>query len=318
MWFRRTPRNRRLGREFVLDVKLRSSQLRATRTRMAAVALGVVFAAVLGVFLVWRGGQWALNQLIYENNAFAIKEIDVQTDGVLSVDQIRRWAGVKPGNNLLALDLARVRRDVEMAPLIQSASIVRIPPHTLRIRVIEREPLAQMNVPRPRPGGGIDMIVYQLDAEGWVMLPVDAPQKANQAVPPIELPVVSGINATEVQPGRRLASPQVQAALQLLIAFANSPMEGLADIKRIDCSSADVLTVTTGQGGEITFGLAGFDQQLRRWQAIQDSGQKAGKAIATLDLAVTNNLPARWLEASALPPSPPKSAKPLKTKKRHV
>ena len=37
---------------------------------------------------------------------FAIQRIDVQTDGVIAPDQLRRWSGVKPGENLIALDLA--------------------------------------------------------------------------------------------------------------------------------------------------------------------------------------------------------------------
>jgi hypothetical protein len=61
-----------------------------------------------------------------------------------------------------------------------------------------------------------------------------------------------------------------------------------------------------------------FEQQLRRWQVIQDSGQRLGKAVSALDLAVSNNVPVRWLEASALPPSPPKILKPLRTRKKHV
>ena len=154
MWFKRKPKNRRLGREQVLDVKLRSSQVRAARTRLTAISLGAVFATVFGLYLLYRAGEWALDRLVYENKAFAIQEIDVQTDGVISVDQLRRWAGVKLEENLLALDLARVKRDLELVPLVQSVSVERILPHTLRIRITEREPIAQVNVPRPRPNGG--------------------------------------------------------------------------------------------------------------------------------------------------------------------
>jgi cell division septal protein FtsQ len=318
MWFKRKPKNRRLGREFVLDVKLRSSQVRATRARMASVALGIVFAVVLGAFFLWRGGQWAMNQLVYENKAFAIQTIDVQTDGPLAVDQIRNWSGVRPGNNLLGLDLARVRRDLEMVSVIQSASVERIPPHTLRIRITEREPLAQINVIRPRPAGAPEMITFHLDADGWVMVPLVPQQRANQANPPESLPVICGLAPSEVQAGRRIALPQLQAALQLLSAFENSPMEALADIKRIDVSATDVLTVTTGQPSEIVFSMSNFDQQLRRWQLIHSSGQRIGKAIATVDLAVSNNIPVRWLEASALPPSTPKALKPMRPRKKHV
>ena len=110
MWFKRKPKNRRLGRDHVLDVKLRSSQVRAVRTRVAAISSGRSSSPPSSASIwLYRAGDWALNRLVYENKAFAIQEIDVQTDGVISVDQLRRWAGVKPEENLLALDLARVQ-----------------------------------------------------------------------------------------------------------------------------------------------------------------------------------------------------------------
>ena len=319
MWLRRKPKNRRLGREQVLDVKLRSSQVRAARTRLTAISLGAVFATVFGLYLLFRAGDWALNLLVYENPAFAIEELDVQTDGVIGVDQLRRWAGVKPEENLLALDLTRVKRDLEMIPLVQCVSVERILPHTLRIRITEREPIAQVNVPRPRANGGFELSVYQLDADGWVMLPLDPRQRATSLNQPGDpLPVISGISANALQPGRRLGAPQVQAALQLLVAFEQSPMAGLVDLRGVDVSSPEVLVVTTGQGSEVTFGLTDFEQQLRRWHATFELGQKTGSAVATLDLAVTNNIPLRWLEPSAVPPAPPKSPKPLRPKKNHV
>ena len=319
MWFKRKPENRRLGREQVLDVKLRSSQVRATRTRMGALSLGAVFATVFGLYLFYRTGEWALNRLVYENKAFSIQVIDVQTDGVISPDQLRRWTGIKPEENLLALDLARVKRDLELIPLVQSVSVERILPRTLRIRITEREPLAQVNVPRPRHGGGVELAAYQLDAEGYVILPLDPRQRATPLNQPSDtLPGISGVNHSELQPGRRIGAPPVQAALQLIIAFEQSPMAGLVDLRRIDVSSPEVLVVTTGQGSEVTFGLADLEQQLRRWRDIFDLGQKMNKAIASLNLAVTNNIPARWLEASAVPPAAPKSAKSLRSRKNHV
>ena len=92
----------------------------------------------------------------------------------------------------------------------------------------------------------------------------------------------------------------------------------LADLQQIDVSSPEVLVVTTGQGSEIAFGLSDPEEQLRHWHRVFIEGQKAGKAIASLDLAVSNNMPARFLEASAVPPIPPKLPKPLHTKKKHV
>jgi hypothetical protein len=320
MWFKAEMKNRRTGRaRDVLDVKMRSSRLRAVRTRIAGVTLSLGFGTLMALYLLWRVGAWALDRLVYENNSFAIQKIEVLTDGVISSEQLRRWSGVKPGENLLALDLARVKRDLELAPMIQSAAVERILPGTLRIRVTERVPAAQIHVPRPRPGGGIELVVFEIDAEGCVMLPLDPRQRAVPLnVADNQLPVISGICVSDLQPGRKLESAQARAALPLIAAFESSPMAGLVDLKCIDVSAPEILVVTTGQGSEITFGLDNFGQQLSRWQAVHALGLQMDKVIATLDLAVSNNVPARWLEASNLPPSAPHSAKPQRLKKEHV
>ena len=319
MFIRRKPKNRRLGRDQVLDVKLRTDKVRAERRRNIAMAMAAVFVVVFGLYVAYRSGEWGLNRLVYENPAFALQELDVQTDGVISVDQLHRWCGAWIGENLLALDLAKIKRNLEMVPLVQSVSLERVLPHELRIRVTEREPIAQVTVPRPRPTGGVELTVFQLDADGWVMLPLDPAQRA---VPLTEenaqLPVISGINPNELKPGHQIVTPQVHAALLFVMAFDQSPMAGIVDLKRVDVSSPQVLVATTGQGSEITFGPTDYEQQIGRWRDIFDKAQKYGKAIATLDLAITNNIPARWVEASSLPPALPKTPKPLRQKKKHV
>jgi len=317
MWlFNQKQTNRRSGRRHVLDVKLRSAQVRRSRVRLAALAFGLLFGTFFGLYLLWRAGDWALNRMVYENQAFAIREIDAQTDGVISLDQLRRWATVNPGQNLFALDLARVKRDLEMVPLIASVSVERILPRTLRIRVTERDAVAQVNVPRTDGHGGVEVAVFQLDPNGFVMVPLDPRLRATPLAQPDEsLPVLTGVGLHELQPGRQLDLPQVRAALQLVTEFAHSPMAGLVDLKRIDVSAPEVLVLTTGQGSEVTFGLRDLGRQLQRWAEIHELGQRNQRVIATLDLAVTNNIPARWLEATLVPapaPTPPKNARPKK------
>ena len=319
MWFRRKQKNRRLNRTHVLDVKLRSDQVRASRVRLGALAAGVLFGTVFGLYVLWRIGEWTLDRLVYENPAFAIQQVDVQTDGVISPDQLRRWAGVKVGVNLLALDLAKVKRDLELVPLVATVSVERVLPRTLRIRVTEREAVAQVNVTRPRPQGGMEVSVVHLDPEGFAMLPLDPRQRTTPLQQADDaLPLLTGVNVAELQPGRRVESPQTHAALRLVSEFVRSPMAGLVDLRRIDVGASEVLVVTTGQGSEVTFGLSDLDRQLRRWREIHDLSQRLKRGIATLDLAVSNNIPARWLEASALPPSTPKLPKTIRNKKKHV
>jgi cell division protein FtsQ len=316
---KKKPVNRRLGRERVLDVKLRSSKLRARRTRMVAWSLGTCFSVVLVSWLLWSGVAVLLEELVYRNKAFALKQIDLQTDGVLSLDQLKRWSGVKLDENLIYLDLNRVERNLKLIPWIENAYIERILPGTLRIRVTERVPVAQITVIRPNPVSGVGLWVFLVDAHGWVMQPLLASHRAATAPPGDEwLPVLGGISAGEVQPGRRLQMPQIQAALRLIAEFDRSPMAGLVDLKRIDVSAPEALVVTTLQGSEITFGLHDLSQQLRRWREIFDPAQRLGKAIATLDLAVSNNIPMTLVELGPVHSTPPRPPKTTPSRKRHV
>lgn len=319
MWFRREQKNRRLSHKYVLDVKLRSRQVRATRLRLGAVALAVTFGTVFGLYLLWRTGEWTLNRLVYENSEFSIRRVDVQTDGMISPDQLRRWSGVKPGDNLMALDLASVKRNLELVSTVRSVSVERVLPGLLRIRVTERQPVAQVDVPRAGAAGGIEVTVYQLDADGYVMQPLD-PRLCVIPLAQIrdQLPVIVGLNVYQLQPGQRVESPQVLAALQLLGTFNRSVMTGLVNLRRIDVSSPGVVVATTDQGGEITFGLDNLDQQLRRWREIYDLGQRMNKAIASVNLAVSNNVPVRWMEAVAVPASLPVHNNPPPVRRKNV
>ena len=317
MWFKRTPKNRRLQRGNVLDVKLRTKQVCAARLTLATTVLGVSLGTVIALYLLWRGGVWALDQFVFKNDAFAVRDFNIQTDGSIPIPQLRQWAGVKPGDNLLALDLARIKRDIELAPMIESAAVERVLPHTLRVRVKEREPIARIRLPQLQPRGGVAMVSYYLDEGGHVIQPLPALADTT-AYKADALPVLSGVNATELRPGSAVGSPKVIAALRLIAAFESSPMSGLVEMKSVDIAGTEVLQVTTEQGGQITFALDRLDEQLRRWRAVHDYGQKNGRAIRTLDLSVANNSPVLWLGAGAVPPSVPKPNQALPGRKKHV
>ncbi len=321
MWFNRKPTNRRFKREHVLDVKLRSDQVRASRLRMAATVMSVLVGTAVALLLFWRGGEWVLNQLVFQNRAFAVETIDIQTDGAIMAEQLRKWAGVRVGDNLLALDLSRIKRDLELEPLIRSAAVERILPHTLKLHITEREAVVQVYAMRPRPSGvGFAPVIYQIDEAGYVMLPLD--DRLRQETSPHageSLTILTGVSETELRPGWPVESSQVRAALRLLAEFERSAMAGLVDLKRIDVSSPEVLLVSTGQGSTVTFGVSNLGDQFRRWRLIQDDGLKKGRALATLDLSVANNLPARWLEANASSPGKAKPiSKPIRPRKKNV
>jgi cell division septal protein FtsQ len=305
MWFFAKPKNRAFERRRVLDVKIARRQAVRQRVRVATLAATLSLGTLFAIYLLWRGGEWAMTRFIYENKAFAVQEIDIQTDGVLSLEQLRRWAGVKREQNLFALDLTRVKRDLELVPAIQTVAVERVLPHTLKIRVAEREPVAQIHS-------------YLVDADGFAMLPLEPHQRSVPAQPGEHWPVIVGVNPGDVSAGKEVESPQIRAALKFLVAFEHSPMAPLVDVARVDASAYDVLQVTTAQQNEITFRLADFDRQLNRWWLVYTKGQEQARQIAWLDLSVMENTPLRWLDTAAVPPNAPKLRKPSPYKKKHV
>jgi cell division septal protein FtsQ len=304
MWpFKR--KNRAFERRHVLDVKVARRQAVRHRVRVATLAASLSLGTLFAIYALWRVGDWSMNRFIYENKAFAIREIDLQTDGVISLEQLRRWASVKPGQNLFALDLARVKRDLELVPAIESAAVERVLPQTLKIRVLEREPLAQIQS-------------YLLDAEGVAMLPLEPQHRSLPVQPGERYAMITGVSANELRAGRRVESPQVRSALKFLTAFQHSAMAPLVDIARVDVSAPDVLQVTTAQQNEITIRGTDFEKQLHRWWLVHTKGQETARQIASLDLSVADYIPLRWLEIAAVPPNAAKQKKVSPYKKKHV
>src|SRR6476469_4614805 len=112
MWGR--SKKKKFERQWLLDVRSRSGLLKAVRLRMAVSALAISAGIVLVLFVSWKGGEYLLERYVYTNPSFAIERIDLQTDGIIPTEQIRVWANVKVGQNLLSLDLARIKRDLEL------------------------------------------------------------------------------------------------------------------------------------------------------------------------------------------------------------
>ncbi|HOW65640.1 MAG TPA: FtsQ-type POTRA domain-containing protein [Candidatus Paceibacterota bacterium] len=320
MWLKSKPKNRRLKREHLLEVKASSQQRRNARWRVATMVASVSIGMLGFVAVFWLGGAWLVNRLVYHNEAFSITRIDIETDGVIPIEQIRKWAGVKKNDNLMALDLPNIKRNLELVPLIREAAVERILPRTLKLRVMERVPIAQVHALEPRlDGEGDDVVIYYLDEKGYVMMRPDKWFPGAKAWRSVDaLPVICGIDASELHPGWAVGSPRIRFALELLQAFEDSPMYPYVYLVRIDVYAPQVIKVITHQGSEVTLMPDKWDKQFFRWRLIHDKGAEQGNTIATLDLSVSNNLPVRWVEASSVPPVNSKPPRINRVKRKNV
>jgi hypothetical protein len=123
-----------------------------------------------------------------QNDAFAIQQIDVQTDGVLTSEAIRALGQGQDRREFDGAGFNARQTRPGMQPPIQFVAVERVLPHTLKLTVNEREPVAQTIVTLVRPGGAMDQAVYDFDEDGYVMKPLDprwrtAPPPANERLP---------------------------------------------------------------------------------------------------------------------------------------
>ncbi len=318
MWFQKN-KNRRNERSQLLDVKLRSQGPHSVGSRLLGLSLAGATLLLLCGFLLWKGWGFAMERLIYSNPALTVQQIVVLTDGVLPADLIQSWAGVKKGENLMSVDLSRVQRQLMLVPSIQSASVIRRPPSEIQLRISERVPIAQVCLYRTTgPEQLLESHVLYLDAEGYVMPHISSATQSVTQLAKRPLASLIGLRATDVPIGQRITLPQAQAALKWVIEFDKTSLSTRVDVLSIDVGNPHTLRVTTEQGSEIIFATQNLEPQLQRWQTVHEWGTKNSKVIGSLDLAVQNYVPLKWLDTSQSPSQKTKLNTPLSSRKKHV
>ncbi|MCF7669459.1 MAG: FtsQ-type POTRA domain-containing protein [Verrucomicrobia bacterium] len=302
MWFKKKKNRKRRRDSKLVELKIHAKGARKFGVRLMLKALLISLMVLGGGVAIWHAGKWALDEFVYENEAFSINEIEVVTNGVIPKKQLCRWAGVEKGDNLLALDLGRVRRNLELVPFINSVAVERVLPQKLVIRVGERIPVLKVHALYRQPEtGDFGISVYYIDKDGFVMMPLEV--GGGRRIAPFNrdnLPVLYGVGGGQLRPGSRIEMPRVYGAVRLLAMFRSSSMSEGDSIARIDVSEHGVIHVITAKGSEIVFGLENMERQLLRWRAVYEEGMKRGERIGMLDLSVGNNVPVTWAGSGRL------------------
>lgn len=78
---------------------------------------------------------------------FTATDIIVSTDGRLTSDEIKQWAGVAPGMNTVALDVRAVEQRLRQHPWVHTAVVIREFPQRVSLTVRERRPVARIRHP---------------------------------------------------------------------------------------------------------------------------------------------------------------------------
>lgn len=268
---RKTRRNR--ARESVLRAAARAVEKRRSAHRrwgvVAVVLLGIAAVAAGVVF----GGRLLWKRCFAENDYFAVRNIDITTDGSLDPALVREYAGVREGMNIFDADPAAIRSNLLAVPVVATASAGRRFPDTLVIGIAERFPVARLGT---RASG----TPLAADATGHVLGP--------SSVRP-ELPIVSGIRDKSLRPGDVIADPLMATALRILEICSRPSLRREMRPSSVDVSSDTWITLQLATGEQILLSHDDLETKLARFPLMRDAARRRGLSLAIYNMTSDAN-----------------------------
>jgi cell division septal protein FtsQ len=275
---------RRKRNQYLLDVKVQTEgRLRHRLRWVLAILVTLVFVA-LGIYGLYRLVGFSAAKLVHENPRFAITQIIVEDDGALTAKQVTAFAGVAVGQNLLSLDLDRVRRNLEMVPLVRCVEVRRMLPQKLFIHVDERIAVARLQGPANAE--------FFVDRSGFVMKTLkltDGTILQPQTVVPV--PTLTGVSLADVQVGKQAQSEQIYRALELLDRLQQASAGTMMEVDSIDLNRPRQMTLLTRQHTVIKFDIEEYTRQLRRLSEIFSVAARQQRVVQSVDLTGTRDVP---------------------------
>jgi hypothetical protein len=296
-FFSSTTSNRRIksGREKrahnLLEVSTRphrENRLQIRRRFSVVVKVLLLVGLVEGLAF---GGRGLVNRLIWENPSYALADIRVATDGLLTRVQVLELLEVWEGKNIFTVDVAKLKRELDALPQVEKAEIRRYLPDRLEIKIVERQPVAWVAASADVPlGVGVDSLL--VDTRGFVM-------RTRKVLPEhLALPRIIGVVMEDVAPGQKLPTAEALAALELI----KLSVEDLRWQPRVvDVSKGYCLVVSDDRRAKVTFGFDNIEGQLGRLRQLLDYVEPQNRELQSVNLMLERNIPVVF----APPPAPP-------------
>lgn len=294
---RRRPGNRKRKSkrtaqgQYLLEVKARSRTVRTQRRRWL-VAVGcrlVLLASTAG--LLYYGGYLVLDRLFFANQEYTLREIHVEGCRTLTRENVLGIARIEPGDNIFRIGLTTVRERLESDPQIQSAEVLRELPSTIRLRVVERDPIAwvvpfALGAEEDPYAPGVSFLV---DSYGVLM-------KTNRLHPEfMHLPLITGLEPNALTGVQSAESIELRAAIDLILRNTARLSDPPFEIRQVDVSKGFCMVVTDARHGRYIFGFSEIDAQLDKLDLLLAHSRAIGREIESANLLARRNLPVKFL-----------------------
>ncbi len=207
------------------------------------------------------------NDVVVEGNRFVSRE------EVLSAMGLPLYWSAGETVNIFRLNLEEERRQVEAISWVRSVTVTRVFPHRLAVHIVERTPVAFVNV-----GGRIKLI----DAEGALL---EKPEKSD-----FNFPVLEGLAEPANRIERMIRLALYRDFMQQLSADAPSSGWLISEVNLADADDLKALLVQGRETIDVHFGRSNFHERFSDFLTLLPEVRKTNVKIDSIDLRYRNQV----------------------------
>jgi|SRR5581483_6352005 len=180
------------------------------------------------------------------------------------------------GRSIYLMPLAERRRRLLAIDWVEDASVSRVWPNRVLVRITERRPVAFVNVPVPEKAHLSRLAL--IDAEGVFLEP-----------PPMSkfnFPILQGVSEQQTEPDRRLRV----AAMQHLLEDLGPLAKEISEINAANTEDMRVMLQTDGRALELELGDSGFAKRVQHFLTHYPEVKRKSPAVTSFNLRLENTI----------------------------
>ncbi len=241
------------------------------RWRLWFAMTGIAVVCVSTAMAAYKVHDYALNDPQFVLSRETSGGFTIQGLNYASRARVMRLFAGDFGRSIFSIPLAERRRRLLAIDWIEDASVSRLWPDRLVVRVRERKPVAFVYFPNS---------VLLIDSQGVLLTP---PAQAQ-----FSFPVLSGVRIDGTEEQRR---EQVWCLLRVLDEIGASARD-ISEVNAADCENIRIITKMDNRAVELIMGDTNFASRYRNFVAHYREMQRRSPGVKVFDLRLADRIAA--------------------------
>ncbi len=296
---RRRIRGERRDRSAVHTLHLRVTSprivfLQCTNLAKKFAKILFLLAAIGGIGYILTN---SINSHLLGNEKFQLRYFDFQTNGVISQETAAEVAGISLSESIFSVNIDEAEDRLRAMPQVLSAEVERRIYDTIRVRLVERVPVAWVACEGLKIEARSQSSGLLVDAQGVLFGCGGSQWNDAESLPLI---VIKKSDPSELRLGSVMSHKDAMRALNLvnLVAAADPKDWG---VDTVELSNFYSLLVTSDDGVRATFGMYDHERQLGDLFAARKHARETSRKLDWINLLPEHNIPGKFKVPQALP-----------------